>query len=75
MTRESVTRTVLVLAIRAYQLALSPLLAPACRFEPSCSSFAIEAVERHGVLRGSWLTAKRIGRCHPWGGFGHDPVP
>ena len=65
----------LIAAIRVYQRVLSPLLAPACRFEPSCSSYAIEAVTRRGVIRGSWLALKRIGRCHPWGGFGYDPVP
>jgi putative membrane protein insertion efficiency factor len=75
MTLEAAARGTVVLAIRAYQVAVSPLLAPACRFEPSCSSYAIEAVERHGAVHGSWLAAKRIGRCHPWGGFGHDPVP
>ena len=61
--------------IRAYQLVFSPLLAPSCRFDPSCSAYAAEAIERHGLFRGLWLAATRIGRCHPWGGFGHDPVP
>jgi putative membrane protein insertion efficiency factor len=61
--------------IRGYQLAISPLLTPSCRFLPSCSEYAMEAVERHGVVRGSWLTAKRLGRCHPWGRSGFDPVP
>jgi putative membrane protein insertion efficiency factor len=75
MTSDRVARSALVGAIRVYQIALSPLLAPACRFDPSCSSYAIEAVERHGALRGSWLAAKRVGRCHPWAGFGYDPVP
>jgi hypothetical protein len=75
MTPDRVARCALVGAIRVYRIALSPLLAPACRFDPSCSSYAIEAVERHGALRGSWLAAKRVGRCHPWGGFGYDPVP
>lgn len=75
MTPDRVMRSALVGAIRVYQIALSPLLAPACRFDPSCSSYAIEAVERHGALYGSWLAAKRVGRCHPWGGFGYDPVP
>ena len=67
--------TLAIAAIRVYQLVLSPLLAPACRFDPSCSTYAVEAIERHGLFRGSWLAATRIGRCHPWGGFGHDPVP
>jgi len=61
--------------IRLYQLALSRWIGPACRFEPSCSTYAIEAIARHGAIRGGWLAARRIGRCHPWGGFGYDPVP
>jgi putative membrane protein insertion efficiency factor len=65
--------------IRFYQRFISPVihLAPGsgCRFTPSCSRYFLEAVETHGVLRGGWLGIKRIGRCHPWGGFGHDPVP
>lgn len=61
--------------LRAYQLTLSPLLGPRCRYEPSCSEYAIEAIERHGVARASWLTTKRLCRCHPWGGHGYDPVP
>lgn len=64
-----------VFAIRAYQLLLAPLLGPACRYEPSCSRYAIEAVETHGVLRGAWLAVRRLGRCHPLGGHGYDPVP
>lgn len=68
-------RQVLIGAIRIYQLVLSPHLGPACRFEPSCSVYAIEAIARRGLIRGSWLAAVRIGRCHPWGGFGYDPVP
>ena len=61
--------------IRLYQLIISPLLGGSCRFEPSCSAYAEEALKRHGALRGSWLTICRIGRCHPWGGQGYDPVP
>ncbi|MCU0436056.1 MAG: membrane protein insertion efficiency factor YidD [Bacteroidia bacterium] len=61
--------------IRFYQYAISPYLAPSCRFTPSCSQYGVEAIRRHGPLRGGWLTLKRIGRCHPWGGHGHDPVP
>ncbi len=61
--------------IRLYQLAISPWLGSNCRFQPTCSAYAIEAFERHGVLRGGWLTLRRIGRCHPWGGSGYDPVP
>jgi uncharacterized protein len=66
---------VLVASIRAYQLALSPLLGPGCRYEPTCSVYAREAIERHGAIRGVWLALVRIGRCHPWGRFGYDPVP
>ncbi|HWP86466.1 MAG TPA: membrane protein insertion efficiency factor YidD [Burkholderiales bacterium] len=68
-------RHVLKILIRAYQLVLSPLLGPRCRFYPSCSHYAIEAIETHGALRGSWLSAKRICRCHPFNPGGFDPVP
>jgi uncharacterized protein len=68
-------RHVLKILIRAYQLVLSPLLGPRCRFYPSCSHYAIEAIESHGALRGSWLSAKRICRCHPFHPGGFDPVP
>ncbi len=67
-------RTLLIL-IRAYQLAVSPLLGRHCRFTPSCSHYAQEAIARHGACVGGWLTLKRLARCHPWGGSGHDPVP
>ena len=62
-------------AVRGYQLVVSPLLPASCRYEPSCSAYAIEALGRHGPLKGSWLAARRIARCHPWGGHGYDPVP
>jgi uncharacterized protein len=61
--------------IRAYQLIVSPIFTGSCRFLPSCSQYAAEAVERHGVLRGSWLAARRLARCHPFCEGGHDPVP
>lgn len=61
--------------VRLYRLLLSPWLGSNCRFQPTCSSYAIEALQVHGVLRGTWLAARRIGRCHPWGGSGYDPVP
>jgi uncharacterized protein len=61
--------------IRAYQMSLSPLLGPRCRFHPSCSHYALEAIERHGAARGGWLAAKRIARCHPLNPGGYDPVP
>jgi putative membrane protein insertion efficiency factor len=66
---------VLVLPIRLYQLLVSPLLGPRCRFYPSCSAYAVEALQRHGALRGSWLAVRRLGRCHPWNPGGPDPVP
>ena len=62
-------------AIRAYQLLLGPVLPPACRYLPSCSYYADEAITLHGPLRGSFLAARRLCRCHPWGGSGYDPVP
>lgn len=65
----------LIQLIRFYRLAISPWLGANCRFEPSCSSYAIEALQVHGILKGSALAARRIGRCHPWGGSGYDPVP
>ena len=61
--------------IRTYQLTISPYLAPSCRYYPSCSSYGLEAVERHGPFYGAWLTLRRLLRCHPWGGEGYDPVP
>ncbi|WP_121939946.1 membrane protein insertion efficiency factor YidD [Eilatimonas milleporae] len=63
-----------VLLIRGYQLVLSPLLGPNCRFQPTCSQYALEAVRLHGGLKGSWLAIRRVMRCHPWGGHGYDPV-
>jgi putative membrane protein insertion efficiency factor len=65
----------LVMAIRAYQLAISPMLGNRCRFYPSCSDYSMEALQRHGVFRGLWLAVRRIGRCHPWHPGGYDPVP
>jgi putative membrane protein insertion efficiency factor len=68
-------RTILVFLIKIYQLVVSPLLGPRCRFHPSCSHYAVEALNRHGVLRGSYLSARRIVRCHPLNAGGYDPVP
>jgi hypothetical protein len=61
--------------VLGYRWTLAPLLGPRCRFLPSCSEYALDALARHGALRGSWLTLLRLGRCHPWGGSGYDPVP
>lgn len=66
---------ILIIPIKLYQILISPLLGPSCRFTPTCSQYAVEAIQKHGPIRGSWLAAKRIIRCHPWGGCGHDPVP
>jgi len=68
-------RGFLVLVIRGYQLWLSPLLPAACRYYPTCSAYAIEALECHGAIRGSWLAIRRIARCHPFRSGGYDPVP
>jgi putative membrane protein insertion efficiency factor len=65
----------LILLARGWQLGPSLILPPSCRFEPSCSAYAIGALRRYGALKGSWLALKRILRCNPWGGCGHDPVP
>lgn len=64
----------LTFPVRVYQRIISPLLPPMCRFQPTCSHYMVEAIERHGA-RGLWLGTKRICRCHPWGGEGYDPVP
>lgn len=61
--------------VRAYQILISPLLPPTCRFTPSCSSYAITSLQRYGLFKGGWLALRRVGRCHPWNPGGHDPVP
>lgn len=66
---------VLILPICFYQRCISPLTPPACRFTPTCSQYAVEAIRKHGPFKGFWLAVKRISRCHPWGGSGYDPVP
>ena len=68
-------KALLLLALRAYQYTVRPLLGPTCRFYPSCSDYAREAIERHGAAKGSWLAMRRIARCHPYHAGGHDPVP
>lgn len=66
---------ILIGIVRGYRLLVSPWTPPSCRYTPTCSAYAIEAIERHGAVKGAWLAARRIGRCHPWGGHGYDPVP
>ena len=68
-------KTLLIGALCAYQYLFRPLLGANCRFYPSCSDYALEAVTRHGALRGGWLAMRRVGRCHPWHAGGYDPVP
>ena len=68
-------RALYLLPVRFYRWFISPILGVHCRFTPTCSAYAIEAVSRHGIVRGSWLALKRILRCHPWGKSGVDPVP
>jgi putative membrane protein insertion efficiency factor len=70
-----VPRLTLLLLVRAYQLLLSPLVGPVCRYAPSCSSYAAGALVTHGAVKGSWLAARRVLRCHPWAEGGWDPVP
>ena len=65
----------LMLPIRFYRKFISPLTRPSCRFTPTCSEYAIEAITKHGPFKGTWLAIKRVLRCHPWGGSGYDPVP
>ena len=66
---------ILIVPIKIYQILISPLLGPSCRFTPTCSQYTIEAIQKYGPLKGGWLGFRRIIRCHPWGGCGHDPVP
>lgn len=68
-------RFLLCALIRLYQWTVSPFIPPRCRYLPTCSEYAIEAIGRYGAIRGGWLALRRVGRCHPWGGSGYDPVP
>ncbi|MDR3357939.1 MAG: membrane protein insertion efficiency factor YidD [Desulfovibrio sp.] len=72
---KNLVRHLFVLPVRMYQYFISPALPPACRFYPTCSDYAAEAVLRHGALRGAFLALRRLARCHPFGGYGYDPVP
>ncbi|MAM96835.1 MAG: membrane protein insertion efficiency factor YidD [Gammaproteobacteria bacterium] len=66
---------IFIIPIKLYQILLSPLLGQSCRYFPTCSQYTIEAIDKYGPIKGIWLGTKRISRCHPWGGSGHDPVP
>lgn len=66
---------ILIAFVRLYQGMISPYLGAKCRYEPTCSNYAVEALNKHGVIKGSWLSTKRLCSCHPWGGKGYDPVP
>jgi putative membrane protein insertion efficiency factor len=74
-TLNAVSVRVALMALRAYKICISPYFRGTCRFLPSCADYAAEAIERHGVLRGGWLAARRLARCHPLCAAGHDPVP
>jgi putative membrane protein insertion efficiency factor len=65
----------LILLIRIYQWVISPIIGPKCRYQPTCSHYAVEALKKHGPFKGCWLALRRIASCHPWGGSGWDPVP
>ncbi|MAZ73857.1 MAG: membrane protein insertion efficiency factor YidD [Flavobacteriaceae bacterium] len=64
-----------IFLIRVYQRAISPIFPSTCRYQPTCSHYGVEALQKHGLFKGGWLTIKRIGSCNPWGGSGYDPVP
>ncbi|WP_044118233.1 membrane protein insertion efficiency factor YidD [Alkaliflexus imshenetskii] len=66
---------ILILPVKFYQYVISPMIGPSCRYTPTCSAYTIEALKKHGPLKGLWLSVKRIVSCNPWGGHGHDPVP
>ena len=71
----SLLKTIAIIPVRLYQYLIRPMLPNACRYNPSCSQYAVEAIDKHGAFKGSWLGLRRILRCHPWGGQGYDPVP
>lgn len=71
----SLLGSVFLLLIKIYQYFISPMLGASCRYTPSCSQYGVEAIKKYGAFKGGWLTLKRIARCNPWGGHGHDPVP
>ena len=71
----SILKKIYIFPIRAYQVIVSPILGPTCRFQPTCSYYMIDAIKQWGILRGTWMGLKRISRCHPWGSSGYDPLP
>ena len=76
--QSNISRFILLLTcatLRGYKLLISPLIGPRCRHLPTCSEYAEEALRKHGFIKGGWLSIKRVGRCHPWGSSGYDPVP
>ncbi len=70
-----ILKKLVILPIRFYQGAISPLIGPRCRYQPTCSHYTIQAIQEWGVVKGLWLGIKRVSSCHPWGGHGYDPVP
>jgi putative membrane protein insertion efficiency factor len=75
MTAKKILSLPFIGLIKMYQLVISPLMGPSCRYTPTCSQYGIEALKKYGLIKGLWLTIKRVARCNPWGGHGHDPVP
>lgn len=72
---KKVIEFIVLLPVYFYRICISPFIPPRCRYTPTCSQYALDAVKKHGVIKGGWLAIKRILRCHPWGGSGYDPVP
>ncbi len=72
---DAIVKWILIGLLRAYRLLISPLYGQVCRYHPTCSAYALDAVTRHGAAKGSWLAVRRVGRCHPWAAGGYDPVP
>ncbi len=72
---KTIFKVILITLVRIYQYAISPFTPASCRYYPTCSMYSIEAIKKHGPLKGFWLSLKRLSRCHPWGGHGYDPVP
>ncbi|MEQ9424458.1 MAG: membrane protein insertion efficiency factor YidD [Cyclobacteriaceae bacterium] len=73
--KPSLFSRIYILPILFYKYSISPLIPPSCRYAPTCSTYAVEAILKHGIFKGTWLGIKRISKCHPWGGQGYDPVP